>query len=204
MKGWICFLVMVPLAAGCGTSRWAMDDPDYAAKYSKPYEGDKIPRMAKQAVDARFVEHKTGTFCQASGQTSPFNLGGELGKFYYLSPCLSGRLGLAGLVSTNVEGCAFLGADVGARVQTPTRLAPFAGVGAMAGISEWWNINEDETTYYGEDDSHGMAAVYPELGVHFWLTGKTRLSLSGSYMVTTEGRKEDFWYYGVTFSFLDD
>ena len=37
-----------------------MDDADYAAKYSKPYGDDKIPRMAKQAVDARYVGGRGG------------------------------------------------------------------------------------------------------------------------------------------------
>ena len=29
-----------------------------------------------------------------------------------------------------------------------------------------------------------------------------RLSLSGNYLVTTEGHKDDFWYYGLTLAIL--
>ncbi len=190
------------LAAGCGTSRWAMDDPDYAAKYSEPYGDDKIPRMAKQAVDARHVGDKGGLYVQAAGQTAPFNLGGEIGGFHYWTPCLSGRIGLQGLASTNADGF-FAGLNTGVRVQPPTRLAPFAGVGAFGGATDFWEDTENCCPHC-EDDIRGIVGVYPELGVHYWLTGRSRVSLSGSYLVTTEGRKDDFWFYGVTLAFLHD
>ncbi len=197
-------LILLLLAAGCGTSRWAMDDPDYAAKYSKPYGKDKIPRMAKQAVDARHVGGKSGGYVQASGQTAPFNLGGEVGGFVYTTPCTSLRFGLMGLLSTNANG-AFGAIDIGARAQTPTRLAPFAGVGTFVGVSGLWDDHEDPHYHYHNDTQvRGIAGVYPELGLHYWLNGSVRLSGSGSYLVTTEGRGDDFWYYGVTLAFLKD
>jgi len=197
---------VVCLAAGCSTSRWAMDDLDYRAKYSRPYGDDKIPRMAKQAIDARHVAGKGGFYGQVSGQSSPFNLGGEIGREEYLTSCFSARAGLMGLLSTNAEGCAFLGGNVGARIQTPTRLAPFAGVGAFAGVAEWWattyTIVDDVEITVESEETHGLAGLYPEVGAHFWLNGKTRVSLSGSYLVTTEGRDEDFWFYGLTVASL--
>jgi len=195
------------LAAGCGTSRWAMDDPDYKAKYSEPYGDDKIPRMAKQAIDARHVGGKGGIYVQASGQTAPFNLGGEIGGFKYTTPCTTFRGGLMGLLSTNANGM-FGALDLGARVQTPTRLAPFAGVGTFVGLSDIWDEHDDSyhLPHHHHDDSavRGIAGVYPELGLHYWLSGRSRLSLSGSYLVTTEGRGDDFWYCGVTMAFLRD
>ncbi len=182
-----------------------MDDPDYAAKYSEPYGDDKIPRMAKQAVDARHVGGKGGIYVQASGQTAPFNLGGEIGGFKYASPCTSMRLGLTGLLSSGADA-AFGGLNLGARVQTPTRLAPFAGVGTFVGLSDIWDEHDDtyHHHHHHDDDVRGIAGVYPELGLHYWLNGRSRLSLSGSYQVTSEGRGDDFWYYGVTMAFLRD
>ncbi len=197
---WLILIVL--LTAGCGTSRWAMDDPDYEAKYSAPYGDDKIPRMAKQAVDARHVGGKSGIYVQAAGQTEPFNLGGEIGGFHYLSPCIEGRVGLQGLASTNARGF-FGGLNTGVRLQSPTRLAPFAGVGGFAGVTDFWEDTENCCPHC-RSDTRGIAGVYPELGLHYWLNGRSRLSLSGNYLVTTEGRRDDFWYYGVTLAFLRD
>ncbi len=212
MKGWICFLAMVPLAAGCGTSRWAMDDPDYAAKYSKPYEGDKIPRMAKQAVDARHVGGKSGLYLGAAGQSAPFTAGAEIGGFGYSSPCFSGHLGLTSILGTGVENY-FVGVDTGVRAQMPTRISPFVGVGTTLGYAvfeEDWgddgydNDGDGDIDEFGEHDFDRafLGAVYPETGVHFWLNGRARLTASGRYMVTTDGRDTDFWYYGLTLAIL--
>ncbi len=107
----------------------------------------------------------------------------------------------------------FGGVDLGARVQTPTRLAPFVGVGTFLGYSEHevcgehdWIDNDDDgwTDEWGEKDTETgfLAAVYPELGAHFWLNGRARLTVSGAYLVTTEGRNSDFWFFGVGFGWL--
>ena len=213
MRGlWAIPILLV--VAGCGTSRWAMDDPEYAAKYSRPYGNDKIPRMAKQAIDARHVGGKTGLYIGGAGQSSPFTAGGDLGVMGYWTPCLSGHLGLTGIAGTGVENI-FAGVDFGVRAQTPTRLAPFAGVGATAGYAifqkDWADdgIDNDGDGNVDEPGEHdfdraALAAVYPETGVHFWLNGQTRLTASGRYMVTTDGRSSDFWYYGLSLAFLFD
>lgn len=208
----IWLIPILLLAVGCGTSRWAMDDPDYAAKYSKPYGDDKIPRMAKQAVDARHVGGKGGVYLGAAGQSSPFTVGGEIGGFSYWTPCLSGRFGLTGIVGTGEENL-FGGIDLGVRAQTPTRFAPFAGIGTTVGYAvfhtDWSDdyIDNDGDGYIDEPGEHDIddafiAAVYPETGIHFWLSGRTRLTASGRYMVTSDGRENDFWYYGLTLAFL--
>ncbi len=200
--------------AGCSTSRWAMDDPDYAAKYSEPYDDDKIPRMAKQAVDARHVGGKGGLYVGAAGQSSPFTAGAEIGGFTYWSPCFSGRLGLTGVLGTGAENF-FVGVDSGVQAQLPTRLTPFAGVGTTLGyaalfgdaeVDGYDNDGNGHVDELGESDldREFLAAVYPETGVHFWLNGSTRLTASGRYMVTTAGRDSDFWYYGLTLAFLVD
>jgi len=199
--------VLVVWLGGCGTSRWAMDDPDYAAKYGRPYGNDKLPRMAKQCVDARYVAGKRGGYVSCAAAGDPFGLGGQVGAFGYATPCLSGRAALAGLAGTGAKDL-FAGIDLGIRCQTPTRLAPFAGVGTFLGynerespafydgvdndcdfvVDEW----DEKTTEYGF-----LAAVYPELGVHFWLNGRTRLTASGAYYFTTDGRDTDFWFFGL-------
>lgn len=50
-----------------------------------------------------------------------------------------------------------------------------------------------------DDPSHeigGLAAIYPEVGVHLWLDGRFRLTTFGRYLVTSEGREFDDWLVG--------
>ena len=65
----------------------------------------------------------------------------------------------------------------------------------------WIDLWVDES---GETDTeHGcLAAIYPELGVHFWLNGRTRLTASGAYYGTTEGRDADVWVFGLGVAWL--
>jgi len=42
----------------------------------------------------------------------------------------------------------------------------------------------------------------PNKGVHFWLTGKHRLTASAAYYLTTEGRSHDYLLIGAAFSRL--
>jgi hypothetical protein len=124
-------------------------------------------------------------------------------------------LGLALLGGTGADDI-FGGLNAGLRVQSPSRLAPFAGVGMFHGASSYtmpaeddWIDNDDDgsTDERGEErtDWDGwLSAVYPEVGVHYWLASNVRLTASGAYYVTTEGRDSDFWFYGVSLSFLRD
>jgi len=204
----IAWIVLGLALAGCGTSRWAMDDPDYAAKYLRPYEpGEKIPRMAKQAVDARYVEGKGGLYLGAAVADEPVSVGGDLGVFYYPYSWAEGHIGLSGLAGTGAEDL-FLGVNTGVRFQTPTRLAPFAGLGLFGGYSEdehpadhvWV---DSEGYLRSTDTDYGfLGAVYPEVGIHYWLTSKVRLTGSGAYYITTEGRDADFWFVGLGLGFL--
>ena len=45
---------------------------------------------------------------------------------------------------------------------------------------------ESEVTFFN--------AVYPEIGMHYWVTGSTRLTGSASYFITSDGRDSDFWF----------
>jgi hypothetical protein len=189
-----------------------MDDRDYAAKYGKPYGDDKIVRMAKQCVDARHVAGKRGGYLSAAVQGDPVSVGGHLGGFAYSSPSFEGRVALAGLAGTGAKDL-FVGIDGGLRFQTPTRLAPFVGVGTFLGYNkrEVWGwrdgIDNDGDLQIDEPDEERaeygfLAAVYPELGAHFWLNSRTRLTASGAYYVTTDGRDTDFWFFGLGIGML--
>ena len=198
---------------GCGTSRWALDDPDYAARYAGPYEGDKLPRMAKQVVDARHVAGKAGAYVGGAVQQDPLTAGGEIGVFAYDAPWLSRRVGLALLASEAADDL-FTGVNAGLRVQPPARLAPFAGLGVFAGFSretvdaDFDGLDNDGDGFIdepGEVDRRtdgALASIYPEVGAHFWLTARTRLTASAAYHVTTLGRDHDFWLYGVGLAIL--
>lgn len=202
--------------AGIGTSRWAMDDEVYAAKYDKPYpanDGEKVARMIKQASDARYVDGRGGYYFGAAGADEPTALGAEIGRFEYAHPAVESRIGLKGLVGTGAEDW-FAGLDLGLRAQSPSRLAPFAGIGTFVGgntnstlaVSDGRDNDDD-----GSIDERGerradpefMASVYPELGMHYWLTSDLRLTASAQYHFTTDGRDSDFWFIGFTLAFLD-
>jgi hypothetical protein len=186
-----------------------MDDPEYAEKYSDGAEKSDIPGKIKQAADARFLSGAQGYFVSGGVMSRPeagSGLGGvDIGIESYAASFLTGR---ASWMLMSDSDDLFTGADLGLRVQTPTRLAPFAGVGLFAGYAKEVvpadddGIDNDDdgfTDERGEDRerfSDFLTAVYPEVGTHFWWTPNLRLTTFGRYMVTTEGRREDDWLVG--------
>ncbi|MBN1910689.1 MAG: hypothetical protein JW818_13165 [Pirellulales bacterium] len=208
---WMLSGLLGVLLSGCGSSRWAMDDPDYAAKYSKPYaRRGKLCRMAKQMIDARHVSGKSGRYIGTSVAGDPVAVGGQAGAFGYLSPEVSTHVALAGVAGTAAEDM-FVGLDTGLRFQPPTRFAPFVGGGFFLGYNEKEVLASDDLIDNDDDGTidewremkttyHFLGAVYPEIGAHFWLDGTTRLTASGSYYVNTTGRANDFWFFGLYFS----
>ena len=209
MPARLLLLLFAPAFAGCTGSRWAMDDPDYAAKYA--HHTDNVAKTVKQAVDARHLVRKGGGYAALTGRDEPFALGGEAGIFTYPNPYTEGRVGLAGLIyedDTPISG----GALAAARLQTPTRLAPFVGIGAYAGMSpEAWLTDDDldndfdgTTDESDEAESDFVLAMVPEAGCHFWLTPGWRITGSASYYMTDSGRDSDFLTYGVSIACLTD
>ena len=186
-----------------------MDDPEYAEKYCDGAEKSDIPGKIKQASDARFLDGAAGYFISGGVMSRPdanSELAGiDLGIEGYAASFLTTRGSL--MLLTDGDDL-FTGGDVGLRVQTPTRLAPFAGVGLFAGYAkevvpaddDWIdNDNDGFTDERGEDRerfSDFLASVYPEVGTHFWWTPNLRLTGFGRYMVTTEGRDDDDWLIG--------
>ena len=199
----IASLAILLASTGCHlSSKWAMDHPEYAAKYDKPYadgKPDKWARMLKQSGDARFVDEESGGYLAGGGGVSPSGDGAgfaEFGLLYFPSSWSEARVGLAGAGSTAASNL-FGGLNAGLRVQSPTRLSPFAGLGMYGGVS-YDDCPDDSPCHH--DHAHGFAAVYPELGVHYWVNGTTRISGNAAYWFNTEGRDSDLWMFGLAVS----
>nr|WP_236649284.1 hypothetical protein [Rhodopirellula sp. SM50] len=197
------------LPTGILRSRWAMDDPEYAEKYCDGAEKSDVLGKLKQAADARFQEDATGLFV-SSGVTKRTDADHglftvDIGAEMYATSFMTARASLMGMGNGDDW---FTGLDAGLRLQTPSRLAPFVGAGVYAGYAKEvvsadddWIDNDDDgfIDEHGEDDeriSGSLAAIYPEVGVHFWWTPRIRLTSYGRYMVTTEGRDADDWQAG--------
>ena len=193
MLGW------VSVASGCFSSKWGMDNGAYQKKYDRPYSDNtlkKWERMGRQMVDARHVADDSGVYI--GGAASNFHqnsaAGFEVGVTNYSKPWLSTKLALAGQLNSGASN-GFVGVNTAVHVSTPTRVAPFVGAGLFGGVDVSTvinSLNNDEST-----DTQFLGAVYPEAGVHVWLNGRTRLTGSASYWVTSAGHDKDFLYYGL-------
>ncbi|MDP6558000.1 MAG: hypothetical protein QGG71_25255 [Pirellulaceae bacterium] len=210
MRFFLICLVMSSVS-GCSLlkSRYAMDDPVYAEKYAAGAKKFDILGKAKQALDARHAEGLGGVYLSGGAQyqaraSEPF-AGIELGTEGYATSWTTGRVALA---ATGGDGEGRVGVDLGTRLQTPTRIAPFAGVGMFLGarphkdLVDMDGLDNDDDGWideYGEkewDFDNWLVAVYPEVGTHVWLNGSWRLTAYGRYLVTTEGRVHDDWLLG--------
>lgn len=188
-----------------------MDNKAYSKKYDVPYTGDdvdKVERMVKQSVDARHVDGQSGIYTGFAASDDPFTLGAKVGCFEYLNHSVEGRVGLKGLLGTGDKDY-FVGIDAGLRLQSPTRFAPFVGVGTYVGgngkseAAEHDHLDNDDDgsiDEFGEekDVAHLFASIYPEVGAHFWINGETRLTASAQYHLTTAGRDDDFAFFGIS------
>jgi len=209
MQVHLLYLMLVAALLGCTGSRWARDDPDYAAKY--PRHTENIPRMIKQSMDARHLKEKGGGYVALAGRDEPAAMGGEIGGFYYPSPFIEGRLGIAGLIYEADEPVSG-GLLAGARLQSPTRLAPFVGIGAYVGLTPEIGLSEDgiDNDFDGFVDNRGeveskfVGALIPEAGCHFWLTPGWRVTGSASYYMTTSGPEDNFLMLNISLARLSD
>ncbi len=204
---WIGLLAVA--APGCFSSKWAMDHADYRKKYDRPYSDNdfkKWNRMARQMVDARHVADDSGYYIGGAGSNFRQNPAGgaEFGVTKYSRPWLSTKLALAGQVNSGAQN-AFVGVNTAVHVSTPTRVAPFVGAGVFGGVDIATVINtlgnDDKDDDFETTNTQVLGAVYPEAGVHVWLNGRTRLSASASYWMTTSSHDREFWYYGLGLTF---
>lgn len=210
----IAITLLLALAApGCSLrSRWALDDPDYQAKYGCDQHDAPLGRKIKRAVDGRWLGGKGGVALGAGGQTDPATVGGELEFFGYPESYLELHGGITGLGGTSADDF-FGGGHFGARLQAPARVAPFIGFGTFGGWStqtveanedgtdndeDGWTDESDETE---TEIDNALAAVFPEVGVHVWTNSRVRVTGVARYMITTEGRDYDNWYFGVSIGY---
>ncbi len=219
-KDFLLALGLGLLASLCGCittrSKWALDDPDFHARYAA--EDNDPLKVVRRAIDATHVSGKGGLIVSggAGSREGHTLLTGEIGAFGYTTPMteVRGSLSLAGHWDGDNAGDFRIGGNLGTRLQTPTRIAPFVGLGLFGGYSQEKVFAEDDRIDNDEDglvDEPGevewelddiLLAAYPEVGLHLWLNSHLRLTGSASYYLTTEGRSQDFWFYGVTLSFL--
>ncbi|WP_442507048.1 hypothetical protein SH528x_005934 [Novipirellula sp. SH528] len=199
------------LPDGLTKSRWAMDDPIYSEKYEDGASKLDLPGKVKQAADARFVEGMFGLY-GAAGISSLGTDGDAMGTLEagatgYWTSYFTNRFGLIAAVNSQDS---YIGGETGLRLQTPTRLAPFVGLGLFAGYAESEELADNDHVDNNDDgriDEWGeektrfdgvLAAIYPEAGIHFWWTPRVRLSAYARQMITTEGRDSDTVYFGGT------
>ena len=190
-----------------------MDDPVYSEKYAEGAEKGDLLGKAKQALDARHTENLAGFYFSGGAQQRHDDehaiFGGEIGCETYAENWLTLRGSLAaymGEENGDTEG--YGGLDVGLRFQTPSRIAPFVGVGMFNGFSKSKEsanrdfIDNDDDGFIDEHNETKttadgwMTAIYPEVGLHAWTNGNLRLTGFGRYFVSTEGRKQDDWLIG--------
>jgi hypothetical protein len=154
----------------------------------------------------------TGSYLEIGGQTDPTAIGIGFGGFKYNYRYLTTRMAIYVLGSESVDDV-FFGADAGVRMELGTWVSPFVGLGAYYGYAsdqipaendKLDNDGDGLVDESGEKDhqsDRSMATVYPEAGLHIWIDKTNRLTLSGKYHITTEGRDSDFWLlcFGIYF-----
>ena len=200
--------VATVFSCGCAglKSRYAMDNPAYAEKYEVGAEKSDVAGKLKQAMDARWIEGESGKYLTGGTLASPeadrwlYSI--SYGRETYPWSWISTRLGFEGVATSEADGL-YGGLDAGLRLQPPSRVAPFIGLGGNVGVSAgyvvWSAFTDDEEKIispYEDEDFIGFGAAYPEGGAHFWLNGSLRLTLSGRYMFTSLGRRHDGWWIG--------
>ncbi|MFT5239336.1 MAG: hypothetical protein ACI9OU_002659 [Candidatus Promineifilaceae bacterium] len=153
----------------------------------------------------------TAGFVELSGRANPDIVGGELGLIGWFNGSLSAKGSFSFLASEPLEDF-FAGANISIQTQFPWRFSPYVGVGAFAGYSredvraENDNLDNDDdgfTDERGEEKSvvdNVTSSVYPEIGLLMWVKHDVRLSISGRYHISSEGRDFDAWIYAVGFA----
>ncbi|MGB1928967.1 MAG: hypothetical protein ACPHO8_06640 [Mariniblastus sp.] len=212
MRSLLITILLFSTSTGCSlfNPRYAMNDPVYAQKYAKQASPGDFFGKLKQATDARHNDKQVGWLVGGGTQVNSNTIDTlgtiELGREIYDTSYLSHRVSLSGFTGNNTSA---FGAEAGVRLQTPTRLAPFVGIGGFGGIRtvdavtlglEAWNESNNPLDLLDEElpteSVNGLATFYPEVGAHFWIDGNIRLSGFGRYTITSEGRDYDGWMVG--------
>ena len=191
-----------------------MDDPVYRRKYREGVDRSDMLGKIKQASDARHTQHLKGYTLGGGVQMSTASetaLGAiEVGGECYVTNYFTTRLAATGFTS---EGNAFVGGDVGVRLQSPTRLAPFVGVGSAVGLGVVDVAVAEIQSALGADsediddtlsESAMVGVVYPEIGVHYWLNGRFRVSALARHNFSYSSHAESLegWLVGAQIGFF--
>ncbi len=195
------------------STKWAMDNDDYARLHSDPYSDDPVIRRSqrrREMSDARFQEDTYGVYVGGGGALNNWSVGeADVGMFMMPSSCSTVRFGAIGMVA---GGKPMAGGELGVRLHTPTRLAPYVGLAGVLEMSGVERHTSSRRSNYYDNNGHrlgnsrwgyfptGMAAIVPEAGVSYWLTSSTRLNLGVSYFVTS-GRQPDFLQASLSMDF---
>lgn len=215
----VCLAIVATVCSGCSLrSRYALDDPVYYEKYANGAEKGDLLGKAKQALDARHTEDLSGLYFSGGVQQRQNDdhaiFGGELGSESYVENWLTLRGSLATYIGESDDGGTegYGGLDLGIRFQTPSRIAPFVGVGIFNGISRGTESangdgidNDDDGAIDERNERRStvdgwLTAIYPEVGLHVWANSRVRVSGFGRYFITTEGRQQDDWLIGAQFT----
>ncbi|MBU1044189.1 MAG: hypothetical protein KJ915_07310 [Candidatus Omnitrophica bacterium] len=128
----------------------------------------------------------------------------QLHKYLWL------RGGLAGIFDSNKPDL-FGGLTLGFRLHGKAFFAPFLGIGSYFGKSTHYKDADDDGVNNDDDawtDEPGekkrvdnyLSAIYPEIGMQINIAKEKRISAFGRYYVSTEGRDDDSWLWGLSFS----
>ena len=192
-----------------------MNDPVYSRKYQEGAQRGDLRGKIKQAIDARHTKYLSGWLAGGEAQVESDAADSftsiDVGREVYQAEYFSTRLGIGGYGG---DDSISLGFDAGARLHVPARLSPFVGVGGYAGVQlqdavpvlldTAFDLDDSFTSLDREDSDSvgGLAVFYPEIGAHFWLDGKIRLTSFGRYLVSSEGRETDGWAVGAQIGFF--
>lgn len=154
-----------------------------------------------------------GIYVELGAGSDPNAIGGEVGFFGYENENLSYVGGLGFLASESFDDL-FVGANLGIRFSVGHVISPYVGMGVFAGYSKK-NVGAEDDNEDNDDDGdvdeegeekevidNVIGSLYPEIGVHIWTSNTSRITFSGKYHMTTEGRENDFWMYSLGFGFL--
>ena len=189
-----------------------MDDPAYAGKYCDGAEKSDVPGKIKQAADARFLSDREGFYAGGGagfwGDSRDLVAAVDIGQEIYATSYATGYWSASAMTADDDW---LFGGGGGWRLQSPTRLAPLVGIGALGGLA----TADDEDAHHDGEDNDGdgvvdevdeqdtdisgvFGAVYPEYGVHFWWNPHVRLTGTARYWLTTEGASANDWLYGLS------
>ncbi len=159
------------------------------------------------------LDGRGGVYIELGGRSDPDAIGGEIGISHYASEDVSVRGGLAFFASDSSDDI-FGGGTLDVRFNLGKKISPFLGFGVFVGYSDETvsaendDIDNDDDGSIDEDGEEKaivtdlFASIFPEVGIHFFVSDTTRLTVASRYQMTTEGRDNDNWIYNFGIAFI--